>query len=775
MVPPVPPGTGRAGAPLPGVAGGQKPPVPAVAPDATTDLAGLEAYVVRDGGLCRLALLAEGVHCGGCVRRIEQALMAQTGVVEARVNLTTRRLQVAWTGGVERAGALLAPVVRLGFRLIPFDAAAVEDDEAAERKALLRAMAIAGFATANIMLLSVSVWAGHFHGMEDSMRALLHWFSALIAMPAIAYAGQPFFRSAWRALRHGHTNMDVPISIGVILAPAISLFETMRHGPHAYFDSAVMLLFFLLIGRYLDRQARGRARQAATRLLALGARPVTVVEAGGGQRLLPPRLVVPGMTVLATAGERVGVDGTVADGRSSVDTSLITGESLPQPVAPGDAVFAGTLNLDAPLTLTVTRAGDDTLLAEVVRLMEVAERQKGRFVGIAERVSRWYAPVVHVLALAAFLVWWLVIGIGVAEALMIAVAVLIITCPCALGLAVPAVQVVASERLLGGGILLKAATALERLAEVDHIVLDKTGTLTRGQPELVDAGGLDDAALARAAALARRSRHPLARALVRAAPAVDGDVRDVRETPGLGLEGLIGGVVARLGRGTWVAPSMGDTGTVGLELWFAEGDAAPVRLGFADPLRSDAASTLARLREAGYGLELVSGDRAPTVRALAGDLGIATWQAAATPAAKVARLEALRAAGKRAMMVGDGLNDAPALAAAHASLSPTSAMDVSQTAADAVFQGERLAPAVTLLATARQADRLVRQNVALALVYNLIAVPLALVGLVTPLIAAVAMSGSSIMVVSNALRLGHRRRPLTLPRRPEVAWTSSST
>ncbi|MFP4270991.1 MAG: heavy metal translocating P-type ATPase, partial [Alphaproteobacteria bacterium] len=503
--------------------------------DEADHLDGIEGYVTTANGTHRLALLAEGVHCGGCVRKIEQTLAQEPVVQEARVNLTTRRLHLAWRGPLAEARRLVEKVEALGFRLVPFDAERAQDDDAAERRALLRAMGIAGFAAANVMLLSVSVWAGHAYGMSDATRTLLHWFSALVALPAIAIAGQPFFRSAIQALRAGHTNMDVPISLAVILAPAVSLFETVRHGPHAYFDSAVMLLFFLLVGRYLDRQARGRARQAATRLLALGARAVTVVGPDGRHRALPPRLVEPGMTVLATAGERIGVDGRVKEGTSEVDTGLLTGESVPRGVGPGERVFAGTLNIAAPLTVTATHAGDDTLLAEVVRLMEVAEKQKGRFVTLADRLASWYAPVVHSLALAAFLGWWLVGGIAWTEALLIACAVLIITCPCALGLAVPAVQVVASERLLKRGVLLKAATALERLAQVRHIVFDKTGTLTRGRPELVDDGSIPPDALARAAGMAAQSRHPLARALKRAVP--DGaPVTGVVERPGFGLE-----------------------------------------------------------------------------------------------------------------------------------------------------------------------------------------------------------------------------------------------
>jgi Cu2+-exporting ATPase len=728
--------------------------------DEPDHLDGIEGYVRSERGTHRLALLAEGVHCGGCVRKIEQALAVEPVVEEARLNLTTRRLNLAWRGPLGDARRLVDKVEALGFRLVPFDAERAEDDEARERRALLRAMGIAGFAAANVMLLSVAVWAGHAYGMSDTTRTLLHWFSALVALPAIAVAGQPFFRSALQALRAGHTNMDVPISLAVILAPAVSLFETIRHGPHAYFDSAVMLLFFLLVGRYLDRQARGRARQAATRLLALGARAVTVVGPGGKHRALPPRLVEPGMTVLATAGERIGVDGRVKAGTSEVDTSLLTGESVPRAAAPGERVFAGTLNIAAPLTITATHAGDDTLLAEVVRLMEVAERQKGRFVTLADRLASWYAPVVHTLALAAFLGWWLVAGIAWTEALLIACAVLIITCPCALGLAVPAVQVVASERLLKRGVLLKAATALERLAQVGHVVFDKTGTLTRGRPELVDDGGIPPDALRRAAGLAQQSRHPLARALKRAVPDA-ATVTGVREQPGFGLEAAGPAGRMRLGRGSWVAGDAAATaGAAGLELWFADGDAGTWRLGFEDAPREDAAASVRALERAGYTVELLSGDRRATADALAAELAIAAVTAEASPKDKVARLEALRAEGRHVLMVGDGLNDAPALAAAHASISPASAMDVSQTAADAVFQGDQLGAVVDTLATARAADRLVRQNLALAFAYNALTVPIALAGLVTPLIAALAMSASSILVVSNALRLGWQRLAL---------------
>jgi Cu2+-exporting ATPase len=717
-----------------------------------------QAYVRRGAdGRATLNLLVEGIHCGGCVARIERAVAALPGVSQARVNLTTRRLAIAWDeaagGTAEAVGGALES---LGFRAVPYDPARLGTEDRDGERELLRCLSVAGFAAANIMLLSVAVWAGHGQGMGAATRELLHLISALIAIPAIAYAGRPFFRAALGALKAGHTNMEVPISLGVILAAGMSLYESLTGGAHAYFDSAVALLFFLLIGRYLDRRARGHARAAAARLLALGRSAVTVIGADGARSLLPPEQVRPGDRVLVATGERAGVDGRVVEGRSELDTSLITGETLPAAAAPGERVFAGTLNLAAPLVLQVTAVGEDTLLAEIVRLMEAAEQRRARFVALADRVARLYAPVVHALALATFVGWLALAAAPWQAALLTAVAVLIITCPCALALAVPAVQVIASGRLLRRGILLKSATALERFATVDTVVFDKTGTLTAGRPAL--AGAYDAAALREAAALAAASCHPLARALVRAAPEV-AVASGVREVPGRGLAQETPAGTVRLGSRAFCGVAE-DEAAQGPELWLARPGRAPVRFAFADPLREDAARVVESLRRRGLDVVLLSGDRPATVAPAAGALAIADWQAGCTPADKVARLEALAAAGRRVLMVGDGLNDAPALAAAHVSLSPSSAVDISQTAADAVFQGPLLAPVLEVLETARRADRLVRQNFALALAYNAAAIPLAVAGLVTPLVAAAAMSSSSLVVIGNALRLARgRERP----------------
>lgn len=714
------------------------------------------AYIRTDGaGIASLDLAVENLHCGGCVRRIEGALAAKKAVVSARVNLTTRRLALQWRADQAGAGELLGAVSALGYRLVPFDPDLLQMGAAHEDRALLRAMAVAGFAAANVMLLSVAIWAGAASGdMGPALRDLLHWISALVALPAVAYAGRPFFHSAWAALRLGVMNMDLPISLAVLLAAGSSLYETINHGPHTYFDASVGLLFFLLIGRYLDRRARTKARSAAEQLLLLGATAAHVIEADGQVRALPIGAVCAGMTVRVAPGDRVPVDGRVSVGQGEIDASLINGESEPRTIHVGDWVHAGTMNLSSPLEVNVAAAGDDTLLAEIVRLTAAAEQGKAAYVRLADRAARIYAPAVHFLALAGFLGWWLLGGLAWQPALLIAVAVLIITCPCALGLAVPVVQVVASGLAMRRGILVKAGDGFERLAQVDTLVFDKTGTLTHGRPELLNGADIEAPVLARAAGLASGSRHPLCQALVRAAGPVAARL-EMREHPGMGLE--LDGL--RLGNRIWCQVDAASPQDGNSELWFRQPGQEPVRFAFRDQLKADAPAVIEQLQKAGWRIEIVSGDRAAAVEPLARQLGISQWRADCRPDEKVAHLRGLAQSGRKVAMIGDGLNDAPALAAAHASLSPARAADVAQAAADFVFQGDGLAPVATALILARRVRRLILQNFSLALAYNLLAVPLALAGFVTPLFAAVAMSSSSLLVTLNALRLHGRGAP----------------
>ncbi len=702
-------------------------------------------------GSQELHLAIDGLQCGACVWLIESVLTRDPRVRAARINMTTRRLRLSWTGTPADAPGLVARIEQLGYRLIPFDPACLSAAQDATGRELLRALAVAGFAAANVMLPAIAIWIGLFSDMGPATRALLHWVSAAIALPAIIYAVRPFYRSAWAVLRHGRTNMDVPISIGVTLVTGMSLVQTINHAEHAYFDSAVSLLFFLLIGRVLDHYTRAHARAAAEQLIALQQSDVAVIEPDGSIVRRDAATVPAGAHILVTPGERIGVDGEVVRGDGLLDTALVTGESLPVAAPPGTRVFAGTLNLGAPIMVRALATGGATLLAECVRLMDAAEARRSRFVLFADRVARRYAPVVHLAALLTFLWWWGVQGMPVADALLIAAAVLIITCPCALALAVPAVQVIGTGWLFRRGVLVKSPTALERLAEIDTVVFDKTGTLT--DPALALVSIHDPETLRLAATLAATSRHPLSRALAAAAgPVVPAE--DVRETIGAGLELDTQAGPIRLGSAAFTGA---DATATTPALYLTRPGAAPVRFDFAETLRPEAAATIAALARLGLDVRLLSGDRDAPVAAAATLAGIATWTAACTPVEKVAAIEALQAQGRRVLMVGDGLNDGPCLAAAHVSISPSTAAEISQTAADIVFQGTSLAPVADAIRTARRMRSLCRQNIALSLAYNLLMVPVAMAGYVTPWLAAFAMSSSSLLVMGNSFRL--RRTP----------------
>jgi Cu2+-exporting ATPase len=704
-----------------------------------------------------LTLAVDNMRCGGCIRSVERAAMSVAGVRSARANLAAKRVSVAADDGRVSEAELIAALGRAGFA-----AAAMQDapqhTETSRESALLRRVAVAGFAAMNIMLLSVSVWSGRAGDMDQSLITLFCWLSALIALPTVVYAGQPFYASALSALKGRRLNMDVPISLAIILATGMSLYQTVVGSDQVYFDAAVSLLFFLLIGRYLDEHLRVRARSEAQNLLSLQSGIASLIGEGGSLRPVPAHALVSGDKVLIGGGERVPADALVLSGSGEIDQSLISGETTPVAVRPGAQIYAGTLNLGSALTVEVTAADNATLLAEIGRLMTAAEQGKARYRRLADRAAEIYAPAVHGLGLATF-IGWLILGASWQTALTYAIAVLIITCPCALALAVPAVQIAAASRLFRQGVVIKAPDGLERAAEADMAVFDKTGTLTLGRPQLVNDSGISDEVLAPAAALAATSKHPYAQAIVAAARARNILVvtaEGVEETPGRGLVRTLHRGEERLGSAEWCGISPGRAGPS--EVWYKRDWQPPVRFRFADAPRDDAASVVKELKRRGFSVALLSGDRRSAVEAAARASGIDTWQAELTPARKIDWLTARAREGRKVLMVGDGLNDAPALAAAHASLSPASAADISQRAADFVFQGERLAPVLEVLSTARRARKLSLQNFGVAFCYNIVAVPFAMAGYVTPLIAAIVMSTSSILVTLNATRLAGVRK-----------------
>lgn len=702
-----------------------------------------DAAHARDVQNAQITLSLPAIHCAACISGVERALMRQTGVRAARVNLTLKRAQVEaddTTSAQELADALMD----IGFEAYELDAgtlAATQTDRAG--RAILTRIAVSGFAMMNVMLLSVAVWSG----ASDATRDMFHWISAAIAVPAIAYAAQPFFTSAWAALRAKRLNMDVPISLAILLAVGMSIYEISLSGRHAYFDAALSLTFFLLAGRYLDYRTRSIARSAAEELAALEV-PRATLDDG---TIVPIGELTTDHIVRVVPGARVPVDGIITDGASELDRSLLTGETLPVGAAKGTLVSAGEVNLTGPLLVQVTAAGADSSLHRLADLVAMAETSRNRYTSLADRAARIYAPLVHLLALFAFTGWVVATG-DVRHALNVAVAVLIITCPCALGLAVPAVTTAASGRLFRAGMLIKSATALERLAEVDTVVFDKTGTLTQGRPQPANWDEISPKARSIVMAMAAGSAHPLSASLydaARGSHCVPAEVSNVVEVPGQGIEAQWNSQRIRLGRATWLgAEALGQTAT-----YLQIGDQAPVAFTFVDHLRDGAEVAVAALKAQGKDVVLLSGDAPAAVSDIAARVGIDAWEAECLPLGKALRVKELTESGRKVLMIGDGLNDTAALAASHVSISPASALEATRVVSDIVLLGNSLAPIGDATTLAVSATRRIKENFAIAAGYNMIAIPIALAGFATPLAAALAMSTSSITVSLNALRL----------------------
>lgn len=706
-------------------------------------------------GLRQLDLSVPAIHCGLCIKTIEQTLGKLPGVSYVRVNLTARRVTIRWKDG-ETPPDVIDPLRRLGYEAHIFDM--VQDKDPTFTR-LLIALGVAAFASSNVMLLSVAVWSG----ADAATRDMFHWLSGLIALPTLIYSGRIFYVSAWNALRTRRVNMDVPIALAISLAFGMSVYETMNHGQHAYFDASVTLLFFLLIGRTLDYLMRTRARSAVRGLAQLSPRGAVVIGDNDERNYLPVNEIRIGQRIILAAGERVPVDAKVEDGRSELDCAIASGESDAVPVGPGSDIRAGTMNLSAPLVIRATAEAKDSFLAEMVRLMDVAEGGRAFYRRLADRASELYVPMVHTIAFAAFVGWMIYTGGDWYRSIYIAICTLIITCPCALALAVPIVQVVAARRLFENGIMIKDGSAMERMAEIDTAVFDKTGTLTLGQPRLIDRGSIDPNNLEIASELSLYSRHPLSRALALFSGAKPmTDFTRIEEIPGAGIEAELSSTIYRLGKREWADDKADANLSDGPETCLSINGKLVETFRFEDQPREDALAAIGALKRNGLKLEIISGDKMPAVKKLAGYLGVDTYRGEVLPADKSRLVQGLANDGHKVLMVGDGLNDAPALVAAHVSMAPATAADIGRNAADFVFLRESLSAVPLAFAVSKEAGRLIRQNFALSIGYNIIAVPIAIFGFVTPLVAALSMSLSSIVVVSNAMRLraGKQKQPM---------------
>ncbi|MCL6556642.1 MAG: cadmium-translocating P-type ATPase [Burkholderiales bacterium] len=720
-----------------------------------------KSFVVDAGEHLREAvLILEGITCAACIWLNERHLMQLPGVKGVNVNYASHRARILWDEREISLSKILAEIRLLGYSAHPFSAHAADTLRRARRASDLRRLFVAGLASAQVMMFAIALYAGaYYYDMDHGTAQLMRWASLLLSIPVVFYSAIPFYRGARSALRTGHLNMDVPVTLAVLAGFFGSAWVTWRGEGVVYYDTITMFVFILLASRFLEQGAREKSVEAAENLLKLAPAMATRLREEKPEVVPVLELAVDDL-ILVRPGEAVAADGVVIEGESSTDEALLTGESRPVPKRPGDAVIAGSINLEGPLKVRVTGVGENTVLAGIVRLLDRAQAQKPRLAMLADRVAAYFTAFLLLLALATGIGWYWVDPGRVFE---IVLAVLVVTCPCALSIAAPAAIAAAASSLLKRGILLTRGHALETLARVDHVVLDKTGTLTHGRPTLervIPLAGMEaEQAKLLAASLEQASEHPLAASFL---AAVEGraclPVALPQNLPGQGVAGTIGGVRYTLGstrllKETPQLPQAADWPAGATVVWLAVEGKPLAAFVLADRLRPEAGELMERLKALGVGVSILSGDDEAAVRHVAETLGVADWHARARPEDKLAKLQALQAAGRVVAMVGDGVNDAPVLAAAQVSIAMGGGTQVARASSDIVLLSENLLDVARALATGRRAIAIMKSNFAWAVGYNVLALPFAVLGYIPPWLAAIGMSASSLIVVLNALRL----------------------
>ncbi|MEO1766983.1 heavy metal translocating P-type ATPase [Thiobacter aerophilum] len=703
-------------------------------------------------------LILEGITCAACIWLNERHLMQLPGVKAVSVNYATHRARIAWDERQISLSKILAEIRLLGYEAHPYNAHAAETLRRQRRSQDLRRLFVAGLASAQVMMFAIALYAGaYYYDMDHGTAQLMRWASLILSIPVVLYSAVPFYRAAWNGLLSRHLNMDVPVSLAVLSGFLGSAWVTWHGDGVVYFDTITMFVFILLASRFLEQGAREKSVEAAENLLKLAPAMATRVREGR-QEVVPVLELSPGDLILAKPGEAIAADGVVVEGESSADEALLTGESRPVLKRPGDDVIAASVNLEGPLLVRVTGVGENTVLAGIVRLLDRAQAQKPRLAQLADQVAAYFTMALLLLALATGIGWALV---APERVFAIVLAVLVVTCPCALSIAAPAAIAAAGSSLLKRGILLTRGHALETLARVDHVVLDKTGTLTHGCPWLIGVipfAELDaERAKVLAASLEQASEHPLAASFLAAVPAEALlPVAEAQNTPGLGVAGTIAGVRYQLGNARVLAqvpPLPADVPPGASVVWLAHEGRALAAFLLGDRLRPEAPALVRRLEAMGVGVSILSGDAEPAVRHVAQSLGVTDWRAQARPEDKLAALQTLQQAGKVVAMVGDGVNDAPVLAAAQVSIAMGGGTQVARSSSDIVLLSENLLDVAQALNTGRRAMAVMKSNFAWAVGYNLVALPFAVLGYIPPWVAAIGMSASSLIVVLNALRL----------------------
>ena len=704
------------------------------------------------------SLILEGITCAACVWLNERHVRALPGVHDFQVNYTTHRAHAVWDDSQVHLSDILRAISNIGYIAHPYDPGRQQAVQKKEKSQALRRLFVAGLGAMQVMMLAIAMYAGDYSGMEVNIEHFMRWVSLLLTLPVVLYSSSGFFVTAWRDLRRGQLSMEVPVSLAIGLAFSASVWHTLLGSGEIYFDSVCMFSFFLLSSRYLEMGARHKAGQAAEELVKL--LPATAVRITDGEHeAVAVSQLRAGDIVLVRPGETVPADGEVTEGESSVDESLLTGESLPRHRAPGDALVGGSLNVESPLQMRILSVGEDTMVSGIVRLLDRAQAEKPRLAQLADRIAGYFVGAQLLIAASVASVWWL---LAPERAFEITLAVLVVTCPCALSLATPTAVTAATGALTRLGLLVTRGHVLETLAAADSMVFDKTGTLTRGSLSLAGVQTLGEpgreAIMDLAASLAQSSEHPVSRVL-----ALHGKARlavsELRSRPGQGMQGEIDGVSYRLGNADFVAeltataaPSA-PSDAQGTQVYLGSRAGWLARFELHDRLRADAPQAIAELKAAGLRPYIFSGDVPQAVAAVAGELGINDWRGGMHPSDKLEQLRALQQGGHKVAMVGDGVNDAPVLGGADVSVAMGQGAQLAHASADMVALSERLEVLVDGVHKARATRRIIQQNLAWAATYNLVAVPLAAAGWVAPWMAAIGMSLSSLVVVMNALRL----------------------
>jgi Cu2+-exporting ATPase len=708
------------------------------------------SYVlVHENDEKELQLTIDGISCSSCIWLIENALLKQKNIVSARVNLSAKKLLIRWKGAKEVGNDYANLVSQMGFDLAPYDSQEIARKDDLHGKELLTKITLSGFALGAIMMFYDGLYLFNREIIGNATTDFLHYFIMLVSMPVIIYSGSFFFDSAIKSIKFKRLNMDVPIAFSIIVIALLSVYQTISKSEHIYFDSALMLIFTLLIGRYLEFKAKAKARRSTKSITdILNGYANLITE--NGIKIIPAKDVKEGMIIQINMGEKIPVDGILIKGNSEFDNSIITGETLPRQYFEGAEVLAGMLNLGNVVQIKVLKASNNSALAQILNLLENTERNSSKLSTIAEKATSAYVPVVYTAAIATFILWYLFFNSSLETAIINFCAVLIITCPCALGLAVPVVNVLSFGKMLRKNLILKNGETLEKLNDIDTIVFDKTGTLTTGNLTVINSEDFTQDELVLAATLASKSSHPAAKAITKLYNNGLVDGLDVKEIAGLGLELRIGENIVRLGRPSWVGANV--TGDSKTSMSLSSGGRIKNFI-LEDEVRSDAKQLIDKINQAGINTIILSGDCEFQVKKVADELGVVNYKSKLLPQEKYDYINNLKSSGHKILMVGDGLNDAPSLKLADVSISPGNAVSLAQNSADIIFSGEKLAPVYDAIKIANKSINLIKQNIYLSFLYNFVAIPFAMAGYITPIIASIAMSASSIIVVLNSLRL----------------------